>query len=154
MGTVSIEELKKLIGSNPEVVNFGTSENAVNPLWFDKAEKVLGVKLTDSYLWFLKNYAAGEIGGDEVYSIYGMEFDNINGGDIVFQHMVNQKNGLYESNSIVISETDLGETFYFDYSQFDGSECPIYLRLPSNKRELYAHDFYEFLYKRIKERIF
>lgn len=145
-----IREVRELIESNSDVVDFGSSEDAVDDMWFEKAEKELGVKLSESYLWFLKNFSGGEICGDEVYSIYGMEFADVNGGDVVYQHMVNKRNGLVAADEIVITETDLGEVFFFDYSKYDGNECPIYLRLPSGRAELYSRDFYEFLQKRIK----
>ena len=101
-------------------------------------------------MWFLKNYAGGEIGGEEIFSIYGMDFETVNGGDIVFQYLVNQKRALLDASKLVVSETDLGEVFFFDYAEFDGEECPIYLRLPSGDYLPYAKDFYEFLRKRIE----
>ncbi len=153
MNESSIKELEKLINENPDLVDFGTSENAVEQNWFDKAEKVLGVKLPESYVWFLKNYSGGEIGGEEVYSIYGMNFEEVNGGDIVYQHLINKKSGLTKDNEIVIMETDLDEIFLFAVDEMEKGEYPIYLRLPSGKKEHYATDMCEFLIKRIKSNL-
>lgn len=73
------------------------------------------------------------------------------GGDIVYQYLNDFKSGLNKIYQIVVSQTDFGETFYFDYSKIDGQECPLYLKLPSGKEVFYAKDFYEFLFKRVLE---
>ncbi len=143
------EELKKLISSNPKIVEFGSEEDFVGEQWLDKAEKTLALELTESYRWFLKKYSGGEVCGEEIYSIYGMNFEEVFGGDIVYQHIVNKKNNLVNDNELVISETDLGEVFYFDYSDFDGRECSIKLRFPNGKSKYYAKDYYDYLIKRI-----
>ncbi|TQV89110.1 SMI1/KNR4 family protein [Aliikangiella coralliicola] len=150
MSEFSCEEVKKLINLNLGIIELGTSKDAVDVRWFEEAEKILGVKLTESYLWFLRNYSGGEIGGEEIYSIYGVDFETVNGGDIVYHHIVNQRSGLTKPDHIVVLETDLGEVFFFDYSEFDGKECPINLRLPSGDVEHYAKNFYEFLQRRIE----
>jgi hypothetical protein len=143
-------EVEKLIDAHQSVINFGTSSDAVEDEWLIKAESALNRKLPESYKWFLKRYAGGEVGGEEIYSIYGVPFESANGGDIVFQHLMNRKAGLLDDLKLVISETDLGEVFFFDYKDFRGGECPIYLRLPSGDCVLYAENFYEFLGKRIE----
>lgn len=144
-----ITEVQRLIASHGSIVNFGSSSDAVGDEWIIKAEAALNRTLPDSYKWFLKEYAGGEIGGEEIYSIYGMPFESVNGGDIVFQHLANRKAGLLDDSKLVISETDLGEVFFFDYSEFQNGECPICLRLPSGEYVHYADSFYEFLCKRI-----
>ncbi len=48
--------------------------------WIEKAEQKLGFELPRSYKWFLKTYAGGEIGTEEIYSIYGADFESVNGG--------------------------------------------------------------------------
>jgi len=146
----SIKDIQELIASNDSIVDFGSAANAVGEDWIAKAEAVLNRVLPISYKWFLTEYAGGEIAGEEIYSIYGMPFDTVNGGDIVFQHLANRKAGLLDDEKLVISETDLGEVFFFDYEKFSDGDCPIFLRLPSGKYEHYADTFYEFLAKRIK----
>jgi len=56
---------------------------------------------------------------------------------------------LVDSKRLVVSETDFGEVFFFDYSSLYDGECSLKLRLPSGEIINYASDFYEFLYKRI-----
>lgn len=74
-------------------------------------------------------------------------------GGIVFQHLMNRKAGLLDDSKLVVSETDLGEVFFFDYRNFKNGECPIYLRLPSGEDMPYAENFYEFLGKRIEAHV-
>lgn len=59
-----------------------------------------------------------------------MDFQTVCGGDIVYQHLTDIKNGTAKEKQLVVSETDFGETFYFDYSQFKEGECPMRQRLP------------------------
>lgn len=146
----TIEEVKKLIESHASIVNLGSPSDAVDDEWIVKAEAALNRLLPDSYKWFLKEYRGGEIGGYEIYSIYGMPFESVVGGDIVYHHRLNLKSGLLGDSKLVFCETDLDETFFFEYNEFQDGECPIYLWFPSGS-VLYADNFYEFLYKRITE---
>lgn len=149
MNTKAINDVEHMISGHGAIVSFGTSTDAVSDDWVAKAESVLNRSLPNSYKWFLGAYAGGEIGGEEIYSLYGIPFESVNGGDIVFQHLMNRKAGLLDDSKLVISETDLGEVFFFDYSRWYDGECPIFLRLPSSEFVYYADDFYDFLCKRI-----
>lgn len=151
--TVNALEAEKIINQNSDVVDFGTSSDIIDIEWIEKGQNRLGLTFSNSYLWFLKNYAGGEIAGEEIFSIYGMEFDDVFGGDIVFQHITNLKNGLTDENKLVISENDFGEVFFFNYLEVENNEPPIYMRLPSGDEILYAENFYEFIIKRIKENL-
>lgn len=59
------------------------------------------------------------------------------------------KNNLMDDKKLVVSETDVGEVFFFDYSKFKDGECPVSLRIPSGESIHCSSGFYEFLYKRI-----
>ncbi|MEQ0582292.1 hypothetical protein PANTOEA_11770 (plasmid) [Pantoea dispersa] len=61
-----------------------------------------------------------------VYSIYGIDFKDVCGGDIVYQNLTDVKNGKAKEKQLVVGETDFGEIFYFDYSQLKEEECPIF----------------------------
>jgi hypothetical protein len=148
MKKTSITEVKELIASHGSIVDFGSPSDAVGEEWIVKAEAVLNRPLPDSYKRFLKEYAGGEIGGEEIYSIYGMPFESVNGGDIVYHHLLNRKTGFLGDSKLVISTTDLDEIFFFEYNEFQDGECPIYLWFPSGSVH-YADNFYEFLCKRI-----
>nr|WP_254472594.1 SMI1/KNR4 family protein [Bartonella sp. B1098] len=134
-----------------DIINFGTAEDAVSDVRIKEAEKTLGLQFTTSYKDFLKNYKGGEIGGEEIFSLYKDCGVGIPAGDIVYRNLLDRKDGFVTSEQLVVSRTDFGETFYFDYSQFQGAECPLYLRFPPSDPQYYAGNFYEFLCKRIKE---
>lgn len=149
MKEINAQAIKELVSRHPTIVNFGGVQDAVSSEWLHKAEDALGLVLPNSYKWFLKNYAGGEIGSEEIFSIYGMDFDSVRGGDIVYQHITGRRAGLVDDGQLVVSESDFGEVFFFDYSSFNNEECLIKRRLPSGAEENYANDFYEFLYRRI-----
>ncbi|WP_122283956.1 SMI1/KNR4 family protein [Pseudomonas syringae group genomosp. 3] len=149
MTLLTASDLESLIEANEDVAAFGTPADAVADEWIIKAEQRLGHPLPDSYKWFLRNYAGGEVGTEEIYSIYGIDFYDINGGDIVFQHINGLKNKSTTPEKLVISKTDLGEVFFFNYDTYKDNEYHIFLRIPSGAAIFYAENFYEYLAKRI-----
>lgn len=151
MNEITKNLLIEFINKNENIVNFGTPEDAVDESWILKAEKYLGFPLTNSYKWFLREYRGGEICGEEIYSIYGLDFESVNGGDIVYHHIIDMKNNIMKNTQLVVSQIDFGDVYYFDYTKFDNGECPIYIMFPSAECKFYAINFYEFLYKRIKD---
>ncbi|WP_375622838.1 MULTISPECIES: SMI1/KNR4 family protein [unclassified Bartonella] len=153
MKTYTLDDVLELVNKyNGDIINFGTEDDAVGDLVIEKAEKALGLQFTSSYKSFLEHCKGGDIGGDEIYSLYehpiGVPF-----GDIVFQNLLDRKDGFVTPEQLAVSRTDFGETFYFDYTQFRDGECPLYVMLPSEDCEYYASNFYEFLCKRIKESV-
>ncbi|WP_254472598.1 SMI1/KNR4 family protein [Bartonella sp. B1098] len=160
MKTYTLADVAVLIDKvnkyNNDIINLGSEddeENETDDLQIEKAEKALGLKFTSSYKVFLKKYVGGEIGGEEIFSIYGDGGEGIPAGDIVFQNLNARKRGFMTPEQLFVSSTDFGETFYFDYTLFRDEECPLYVRLPSEDCEYYASNFYEFLCKRIKESV-
>ena len=149
MNKYGFREVEELVDLHREIVNFGDESNSVGDDWVEKAEQRLGAVFADSYKWYLNKYAGGEVGSEEIYSLYGMDFDTVNGGDIVFQHLVGLKNNTVDDRKLVVSETDLGEVFFFDLSSYEDGEYLIKVRIPSGECLDYASDFYEFLCKRI-----
>lgn len=153
MGTITAKQVEELISLHSDVACFGSEADSVSDEWIKKAEDRLGLVFPDSYKWFLRKYAGGEIGSEEIYSIYGMDFEAVNGGDIVYQHIAGMRNNLIDNQKLVVSETDMGEVFFFDCLEFKNGEAPVRLRIPSGVNVHYASDFYEFLYKRISAHI-
>ncbi|WP_035008033.1 SMI1/KNR4 family protein [Candidatus Bartonella washoeensis] len=150
MKTYTLDDVAQLIDKYSDIINFGTAEDAPDDILIEKAEKTLGLQFTDSYKSFLKNYKGGEIGSEEIFSVY-VEYKGIHAGDIVYRNLNDIKNGLAKPQQLVVSRTDFGETFYFDYTQFRDGECPLYFEVISGDPLYYASNFYEFLCKRIKE---
>lgn len=142
------DEIIKIISNAGEDVNFAQFGEGISEEWIDLAEKRLNVKFPHSYVWWLKNYNGGEIFGEEVYSIYGIDFDEVVGGDIVYINELSRKDDNKFNDKLIISEPN-DELFYFDLTQglVDG-EYPVYEYYTKTK---YADCFLEFLKRRIQE---
>lgn len=141
-------ELVNLIKVAGESVNFSTYGEGISDEWIELAEKRLKVKFPTSYKWWLKNYKGGDIYGEEIYSIYGIDFDSVVGGDVVYINELSRKQDDDFNDKLIISEPN-DELFYFDLSEglIEG-EYPVY---EYYKKEAYASDFIEFLKCRITE---
>ena len=134
--------LLNLIKEHEDIANFGTADDAPTSEWINKAEQTLGVVLPDDYKWFLSEFGGGEICGEEIYSIYGLPFNEAVGGDLVYQNVIANNN--ISSGKLVLSNTDFGEEFYFKTDDFD----KVYISI-GNTEEVYAEDFIEYLHKRL-----
>ncbi|WP_375662651.1 SMI1/KNR4 family protein [Bartonella sp. OC16QHHD] len=150
MKSYTLSDVAQYVDIHSHVINFGTQDNAPDDVRIKTAENTLGLQFTSSYKSFLKNYGGGEIGGEEIFSIYNASFEDCPAGDIVHKNLYHRKHGFATPEQLVVSY-DLDETFYFDYTQFRDGECPLYLKYTSEDCEYYASNFYEFLCKRIKE---
>ncbi|EJF86703.1 hypothetical protein ME1_01368 [Bartonella vinsonii subsp. arupensis OK-94-513] len=149
MKIYTLDDVAQLVDKYSDRVNFGTADNAVNDVLIEKAEKTLGLQFTSSYKSFLENYGRGEIGCDEILSVHRTDLEIARSDDIVYNHLLDIKNGFARPQQLVVCANDFNEIFYFDYSQFQDGECPLYFRFPSGDPLYYASNFYEFLCKRI-----
>lgn len=137
-----------LIAKNRDRINFADYGQGSSDSWIKKAQERLNVNFPPSYIWWLKNYRGGEILGDEIFSIYEMDFDKVVGGDIVYMNELNRRNGSSSLSQLVIQENDFEEIYFFDLAQVDkNGESPIYDELTGLK---YADDFLSFLRKKIE----
>ena len=142
------DEIIKLIENEGESVDFAPFGEGISEEWIEKAEKRLKNKFPETYKWWLRNYNGGEVYGEEIYSIYGIDFDSVIGGDIVYINELSRKNDKEFLNKIVISEPN-DSIFYFDISNgLVNGEYPIY---EYYTKEKYANSFLEFLKRRILE---
>ena len=137
-----IDELKKKIAST-DGVDFGPFGEGISDEWITKAEERLHFIFPDTYKWWLKNYMGGEINGEEIFSIYGLDFDSVVGGDIVYINELNREEGFSNSDQLVICEGEDG-MFYFQKQESLTNELEVF-----RDGEYYASDFIEFLIKRI-----
>lgn len=144
----SFEKTINIIESNRHIVDFREFGDGISEEWIRKAETALKIKLPPSYIWWLKNYGGGEILGEEIFSIYEMDFDEVVGGDVVRMSKIYREKG-FDQNCIIISVTDRGEVFYLDGNKIDvDMEYPVYLNVTNS---LYAENFILFLERRINE---
>ena len=137
-----IDELKKRIAST-DGVDFGPFGEGISDEWITKAEERLHFIFPETYKWWLKNYMGGEIYGEEIFSIYGLDFDRVVGGDIVYINELNREEGFSNSEQLVICEGEDG-MFYFQKQESLTNELAVF-----RDGEYYASNFIEFLLKRI-----
>ena len=137
-----IDELKKKIAST-KGVDCGPFGEGISDEWITKAEERLHFIFPETYKWWLKNYMGGEIYGEEIFSIYGLDFDRVVGGDIVYINELNREEGFSNSDQLVICEGEDG-MFYFQKQESLTNELAVF-----RDGEYYASDFIEFLIKRI-----
>lgn len=137
-----IDELKKKIAATDDV-DFAPFGEGISDEWITKAEERLHFIFPETYKWWLKNYMGGEIYGEEIFSIYGLDFDSVVGGDIVYINELNREEGFSNSEQLVICEGEDG-MFYFQKQGSLTNELAVF-----RDGEYYASDFIEFLIKRI-----
>ncbi|MEO3408278.1 SMI1/KNR4 family protein [Mucilaginibacter sp. CAU 1740] len=117
-------------------------------MWIDKAQERLRAIFPPSYIWWLKNYGGGDVLGDEIYSIYELDFDTVVGGDIVYMNELRRKDPS-DNNRLVIQVTGHSEVFYFDLSAKNSSlEYPVFKEY-IDCNVIYAESFLDFLKRRI-----
>ncbi|WP_019220838.1 SMI1/KNR4 family protein [Bartonella senegalensis] len=148
MKSYTLSDVAQYVDMHSHVINFGTQDNAPDDVRITTAENTLDLQFTSSYKSFLKNYGGGEIGGEEIFSIYEI-CSGIPAGDIVYQNVLDRKRGFATPEQLIVCDADFDETFYFDYTQFRDGECPLYVKFALGDCEYYASNFYEFLCKRI-----
>ncbi|MBS7564650.1 SMI1/KNR4 family protein [Mucilaginibacter sp. Bleaf8] len=140
---------KETIESNSDIVNFGSHEEGITDEWIRAAEKRLEVKFPPSYTWWMKNYGGGDILGDEIFSIYGINFDEVVGGDVVYINELDRKNGITNNKQVSIQKNNQGQSYYINLDEIDETgESPVYNRITKTK---YADNFLDFIIKQIKE---
>ncbi|UTO29151.1 SMI1/KNR4 family protein [Bartonella harrusi] len=152
MKIYTLDDVVQLVDKYSDDINLGTSDHGPDDIVIEKAENALGLQFTSSYKSFLKSYGGGDIGGEEIFSLYENSV-GIPAGDIVYYNLQDRKHGFATPEQLVVSRTDFGETFYFDYTQFRDGECPLYLKFPPRDPQYYASNFYEFLCKKIKDNL-
>jgi len=146
---MNYDSTRKLIEENRKRINFGEFGHGVSTDWIEKAECRLAVKFPPSYVWWLRSYSGGEINGDEIYSVYELDFDTVVGGDIVYINELNRRKGFSTSDQLIIQKNDQAESYYFDLNQIDDAgEYPVYVDPTGIK---YADSFLHFLQKKIGE---
>ncbi len=132
-----IDELKKKIAST-DGVDFGPFGEGISDEWITKAEERLHFIFPETYKWWLKNYMGGEIYGEEIFSIYGLDFDRVVGGDIVYINELNREEGFSNSDQLVICEGEDG-MFYFQKQESLTNELAVF-----RDGEYYASDLLNF----------
>ena len=143
------EKTIELIDANRDKVDFGAFGDGVAATWIAKGQQRLGVQFPPSFVWWLTNYGGGEINGDEIFSIYERDFDEVVGGDIVYMNELYRSKGFATKGQLLIQKNDFGEVYFLALNERDTEEeCPIYVAPEHTK---YADNFLQFLEKKINE---
>lgn len=143
------EQIAELVANNRNIADFGEVSDGVTSEWIRSAEERLGVLFPPSFKWWLQNYGGGEIHGEEIFSIYQTDFDNVIGGDIVYMNELNRENGTFSRDQLVIQVNDHGEAYYFDVNITDDKgEYAIFEKHSGVK---YCNNFLEFIAKKMTE---
>ncbi len=135
--------------SRDKGVDFGTHEDAPTPELIIMAEQRLSLPLPPSYKWFLSNYGGGEVFGEEIYSIYGPDFESAFGGDVVFQYLAHQRSKTLALDEIPVAVNDMGEIFFMKAAPDEQGEYQVWVKR-GNASLPYASTFVDFLEKRIR----
>ena len=141
------EQLLKLILDHPEIVEFGQAEDSPEDKEVSFTEKVLGVSLPPSYIWFLNTFGGGEVCGDEITSIY--KDHQTPSGDMVYLTRLFRESQTINDHDVHILSTDFGELFVLNTSLRNAkSESPVEV-IRGSHRNHYADDFLSFALKYI-----
>lgn len=141
------ETIRELISNSSLIAEFADYGVGIDTSWIIRAEEAIGMRLPKSYRWWLENYSGGEIGGEEIYSIYGEDFDSVTGDDVVAMYRIYQGQPNANVNRIPNCHSDVDGVFRFDASL--PAEYGEYAILSEATGRQYAADFLELLEKRI-----
>jgi hypothetical protein len=145
------DHIQDLIATNSDSIDFGDFGTGTSLEWIEKAQTRLKVVFPASYCWWLHHYGGGQIHGDEVFSIYELDFDQVVGGDVVYVNEHARANGHWPAEHLLIMQTDQAQDFYLDLTQAIGaSEPAVYVSQGKNTR-LYAANFFDFLEKQVSD---
>lgn len=143
--------IQQLIATHADAVDFADFGDGTSDEWIQRAEARLGVAFPPSYRWWLRNYGSGTIYGDEVYSVYGLDFDAISGGDVVHMNELDRtREGLPPAHLRIMVDY-LGQHYFLNLSLATGaSEAPVYVSA-GEETQWYAASFFDFLAKQLTE---
>lgn len=146
-----VAHIQNLIAANPDSIDFGDFGTGTSLEWIEKAQTRLKVVFPASYCWWLQHYRGGQIYGDEVFSIYEQDFDQVVGGAVVFVNEHARANDHWPTEHLLIMQTDQAQEFYIDLTQtIDATGPPVYVSQGKNT-SLYAANFLDFLEKQVSD---
>lgn len=146
-------ELVELINQHQDdKVELGNSTSDCVPslIRIEETEKLLQIKLPQSYLWFLSQYGCGYIYGDILMGI-NPEFDFEDMDDIASVTLRKRKSNFLAKTDIALLRTDYGEDFVFDTLQQDSAGEFVIVRIVGGTRKIVAKNFLEFMIKFIRD---
>ncbi len=141
-----LEQIIELIKENQGIAEFANFGDGASDEWITKAEEAIGCPLPDSYKWWFAKYGGGEIGGEEIFSVYEEDFDEVVGGDVVYMYRLDAEENKRKYR-IPICHSDVDGVFAFNVQQgVSNNEYSVVSEATGTK---YAENFLDFLVKRI-----
>lgn len=148
MSEKTYQKAKKIILKNKDIADFdGKKPNE----YIEKAESMLDLKFSGSYLDFLQTFGAGNFGSEEVFGIIDDDFENSSVPDAIWYTLTLRKSVNLPSNYLVIYDTGSGDVFCLDFGNQDKKSEPRVIALDpgyaleNQSIELIADDFGDFL---------
>jgi hypothetical protein len=136
----------RLIEGSRSIVDFADYGHGTAAEWIATAEQEIGSPLPDSYKWWLAHYGGGEIGGEEIFSVYPRDNAAILSGDIAHNYETALANGR-DRTLIPLCNSDIDGAFTFVIEEgLIGSEYHVRSAATGGR---YADNFLDFVAKRI-----
>jgi len=117
----SIEDRVRNLVEGNEEVDFAPFGEGTSDAWILKTEEELSIRLPESYKWWLKNFAGGEVALKEIFSIYEQD-PKLPGGDIVYQHKLRNDDNV---GKLYIMSGGHHEAYFELSSSNEGEFCVI-----------------------------
>lgn len=147
-----IEKLDKLI-AQCDYVDFAEKKDWNRWGLIEQAERKMGVKLPESYKWWVNFYKFGSIGFDqEICTIYEETLGIISASNLVVNYLKRSENSVitYDSGIKFFSAFSGDELYYFEIVHGE-PEYEVYVYDPfGGGHQYYASNFVEFLIKFIE----
>jgi hypothetical protein len=140
------EEVCARIEAAASLVNFGNASSSPSDSWVAQRESEAGTSFPPSYKWWLKNFGGGEIGGEEVFSVYELPLEQVMAGDIV---AVSKRSGALAEGRILLCWPSPGEQYYFRVDDPSPEKSVFWSNCADGSEEHYADSFADFLVRRI-----
>lgn len=148
MSEKTYQKAKKIILENKGLAHFAGKK----PIrYIEKAESMLDLKISGSYLDFLQTFGAGNFGSKEVFGIIDDDFENSSVPDAIWYTLTLRKSVNLPPNYLVIYEVGDGDVFCLDFNNQDKKNEPKVIvldpgfALENQSIELIADDFGDFL---------
>lgn len=154
MSEKDYKKAKKLILKNEDEADFegGQPDELIR-----KAEKLLNLKFSGSYLDFLQTFGAGSFGSEEIFGVLGEDFENSSIPDAVWYTLSLRKQVNLPESYLVIYELGDGEVYCLDFQDLNEFNEPkvVSIELGENEfePEWIADGFGEFLLELAKEEL-
>ncbi|WP_054950715.1 SMI1/KNR4 family protein [Numidum massiliense] len=155
MSSETYQKAKQIILSDKERSDFfgPRSRDLIS-----KAEEVLGLMFSGSYLDFLLTFGAGNFGSEEIYGIINGDFENSSVPDAIWFTLTERREINLPNNLLVIYDTGWGELYCLDFNSADKGEPSVISYVPGidqNQQinEVIANDFGDFLLELIEDKL-